>query len=293
MSTDPEPAERLYGDPVSDSSRWQHFVPREGDIVVSTPPKCGTTWIQGILALLISGDPGVDADVTMRSPWIDMKFRDVHEVMARLDAQDVRRHVKTHSPFGSFPYWQKVRYIAVYRHPVDVYFSLRKHRANIGPEVGLSTFPDDPSEGFHVFLANEADHMGFPMFLDHYRSTLAMEPRENLLRLHYADMTRDLAGAVAQIAAHVGIAHPPARMAELVEAATFSSMKANAERFVPSSGQGFWRSDSAFFDSATSRKWEGVLKADDLAAYDAVVDASLSREERAWLEWGGARQRQG
>lgn len=50
MTANPEPPRRTYTDAVTDSTRWAAFVPREGDIVVSTPPKSGTTWTQGILA---------------------------------------------------------------------------------------------------------------------------------------------------------------------------------------------------------------------------------------------------
>ena len=36
-----------------DSIRWQRFSARAGDIIISTPPKSGTTWMQMICALLI------------------------------------------------------------------------------------------------------------------------------------------------------------------------------------------------------------------------------------------------
>ncbi len=36
-----------------DSRRWDGFEFRADDIVISTPPKCGTTWTQMITALLI------------------------------------------------------------------------------------------------------------------------------------------------------------------------------------------------------------------------------------------------
>lgn len=263
-------------------------MPRPGDIVVSTPPKSGTTWTQSILALLISGDPGVDAQISMKSPWIDMRFRDLEEVMARLDAQDHRRQVKTHTSFDGIPYWNELRYITVYRHPIDVHFSYRKHHKNMSRDLGTEGVADDPSESFRAYLELEDDHAGLAVIVDHFRCTLAREPRENLLRLHYRDMQRDLGAALRQIATHVGITHPEPLMADLIAAASFESMKANADRFAPSAGQGFWRDDAGFFDSATSNKWEGVLTGDDLAAYAARIDGLLTPPERRWLEWGAA-----
>ena len=107
-----------------------------------------------------------------------------------------------------------------------------------------------------------------------------------MIRLHYADMLRDLDATVAKIALHVGIDHPPELLLAIVEAATFESMKANANRFTPSAGQGFWNKDAGFFDSASSNKWEGQLTHDDLARYDARISSLLTPQERSWLEWG-------
>lgn len=285
----PEPAQRAYGEAITDSTRWAAFVPRVGDIVVSTPAKSGTTWTQSILALLISGDPLVDAQISMKSPWIDINIRDVAEVMARLEAQDHRRQVKTHTPFDGIPIWDELRYVTVYRHPIDVHFSYRKHAANMKLDLEQDLYPKDPSDSFRIFLEGEHfEGASLRAVVDHYRHTLAREPRENLIRLHYADMLRDLAGAFEQIAAHVGISHAPDVMETLIEAATFDNMKTNAHRFAPSAGQAFWRKDDGFFDSATSNKWEGELTKADLAAYQAHMSDLLSPDEQAWLEWGSA-----
>ncbi|SNS14396.1 sulfotransferase domain-containing protein [Antarctobacter heliothermus] len=285
----PEPALRDYKDTLTDSRRWGAFTPRDGDIVVSTPPKCGTTWTQGILAMLIAGDPLVDAKTSMKSPWVDICIRDVAEVMARLEAQDHRRQVKTHTPFDGVPYWPQMRYITVYRHPIDVHFSYRKHVANMSVDFAADLFPDDLSRGFRLFLdGDHIDAVSLEFILTHYRETLAREPRENILRLHYADMTRDLPRTVARIAKHVGIDHPQALLDAIADAATFDSMKSNAHRFTPSAGQEFWRNDAEFFNTASSNKWEGKLSPEDLAAYDARMAAALSPEDRRWLEWGSA-----
>ena len=290
MVNAPELPQRTYSGPLTDSTRWEAFVPRAGDIVVSTPPKSGTTWTQGILAMLIAGDPGVDAQPAMKAPWVDFRIRDVEEVMARLAAQDHRRQIKTHTPLDGIPIWDALRYITVYRHPIDVHFSFRKHSANQRAADNMpELFPEDPSESFRLFLeGNHYDGASLDAIVTHYRSTRERAARENLLRLHYADMRRDLSGAVARIADHVGISHPPEMMAAVVTAATFDSMKANADRFTPSAGRDFWRDDAGFFDSASSNKWKGQLSEADLAAYDARIAGMLSPEDRAWLEWGSA-----
>jgi len=289
MAQPSSPAGRSYVGDLTDSNRWAAFHPRKGDIVVTTPAKAGTTWTQGILALLISGDPQVDAETSMKSPWIDINIRDVGEVMARLDSQDHRRQGKTHTPFDCIPFWDEIRYVSVYRHPIDIHFSYRKHVKNMKMDMDNHLYPEDPSESFRLFL--EGDHIegaSLDIIVQHYRETRALEPRENLLRLHYADMLRDLDAAVARIADHVGIAHPADLMAQLVDAARFDSMQANAARFTPSAGQEFWHNETGFFESASSRKWEGRLTEDDLAVYDARMNDLLGPDERAWLEWGDA-----
>ena len=53
----------------------------------------------------------------------------------------------------------------------------------------------------------------------------------------------------------LGIHHPPEVMADLVQAATFDNMRAQAARYAPGGGTRFMKSDEAFFDSGTSGKW--------------------------------------
>ena len=41
-------AVRRYEASMYDSNRWDGFELRPGDIIISTPPKCGTTWTQKV-----------------------------------------------------------------------------------------------------------------------------------------------------------------------------------------------------------------------------------------------------
>ena len=62
-----------YRHPVYDSARWEGFPFRERDIVISTPPKCGTTWMQTLCAMLVLDTVEFDRPLAEISPWLDMQ----------------------------------------------------------------------------------------------------------------------------------------------------------------------------------------------------------------------------
>src|SRR3954453_4432557 len=80
-------AVRRYEGKVFDSARWDGFEFRPGDIVITTPPKCGTTWTQMICALLIFQTPAFDRGLDQISPWLEMLTRDIDGVFADLEKQ--------------------------------------------------------------------------------------------------------------------------------------------------------------------------------------------------------------
>lgn len=281
-----EQAHKIYVGPEDDSSRWNKFKPRAGDIVVNSTPKSGTTWTQGIVAMLIEGRADVDPKVLTKYPWIDFNIRPIDEVIADLDAQDHRRQVKSHTPLDGLPYWDELRYVTVYRHPIDVHFSYRRHAYNMRPDFIRAHYPKDPMESFEIFL--RGDHQGGSLqsIVTHYVETLKRKDRENLLCLHYSEMVNDLPGSIARIADHVDIHLPAEVMEGIANAAIFKNMKARSDVFTPAAGENFWKTDAGFFDSGTSNKWEGRLSDADLAAYDEAISGMLDPEDRRWLEWG-------
>jgi hypothetical protein len=56
---------REYLSVSADSRRWDAFALREGDVVISTPAKCGTTWTQMLVALLVFDGPDLPAPATV------------------------------------------------------------------------------------------------------------------------------------------------------------------------------------------------------------------------------------
>src|SRR5919107_6116432 len=82
-----------YRSIVADSVRWDGFVFRPGDLVISTPPKSGTTWTQMLCALLIFDGPQFPAPLDEVSPWLDMCISPLAAVTASLDTQTPRRFI--------------------------------------------------------------------------------------------------------------------------------------------------------------------------------------------------------
>src|SRR6266849_3830431 len=123
-------AVRRYEASMYDSNRWDGFELRPGDIIISTPPKCGTTWTQMICALLILQEPELPLPLDTLSPWIDMVTRARTDVFANLAAQTHRRFIKTHTPLDGIPNDPMITYICVGRDPRDVALSMDHHIDN-------------------------------------------------------------------------------------------------------------------------------------------------------------------
>lgn len=287
------PALRAYRGQITDPARWAAWEPRQGDILVCTPPKSGTTWTQTILAMLVHGGPDLPEKLPVLSPWIDADLGvPASEVKAALAGQQGRRVIKTHTPADGVPVWEGVTVIAVYRHPLDVYFSLRKHVANRVNAEETHPMKYPLPESIRFFLKGEVDLDDFdrdvlPTVTRHYTETVLSGRLPGLRPFHYADMVQDGRRAVERLARVAGIAADPSLIDRVAEATSFGSMRSRAEEYAPVAGTGFWKSDAAFFDSASSRKWEGQLSQEDLLLYQArLAELVPDRRARDWLEHG-------
>ncbi len=103
---------------------------RAGDVVVTTPSKCGTTWMQHIVGMMLLDRVDFGVRLGTVSPWLDMLIRSEDEVFSLLQAQEHRRFIKTHTPLDGLPDDPRVTYIVVIRHPLDVALSDLDHDLN-------------------------------------------------------------------------------------------------------------------------------------------------------------------
>ena len=286
-----------------DSGRWDRLALRPDDIVISTPPKCGTTWMQTCCALLLFRTPDLPAPMAELSPWVDMIVTPADELAATLDAQQHRRFLKSHTPLDGIPWSADVTYICVGRDPRDVALSWDSHMENLDigkvmtariaagelddlDDLQLPTPPpEDPLERFRLWLdVTPEDAMnisGLEALARHMRSFWDRREEPNVHLFHYADMKADLAGEMRRLAGILGVDEPDDA---LVEAATFEQMKARAEVFAPNTTQDIWVDTTRFFDKARSGGWRDVIPAADLDRYRERIAALAPPDLVGWLE---------
>ena len=116
---------------MSDNMRWDALEFREGDIVICSPSKCGMTWTQRLVSLLVFDGPDLPGPLSMVSPWLDQTIQPIEEVVATLDAQEHRRFIKTHTPFDGLVLDERVSYIGVGRDPRDAAVSMLFQATNV------------------------------------------------------------------------------------------------------------------------------------------------------------------
>jgi aryl sulfotransferase len=285
-----------YQSPDEDSARWLGFPFRDGDIVISTRSKTGTTWVQMICALLIFQTPDLPAPLAQLSPWLDHLIVPREQVYAELAAQEHRRFIKTHTPLDGIPLDPRATYIVTARDPLDMAVSLYHQGANIDrarlrrltgePEPATPRRAAKPLRDWLLgWIAREEDPReqpdSLPGVMWHLSDAWARRAEPNVLLVHYDDLAAGLAGQMRWLAGQLGITVADQTWPALARAASFEAMRARADRLVPTAG--IFKDNAAFFRRGTSGAGREVLTADELAAYHARVAQLAPPDLLIWL----------
>jgi aryl sulfotransferase len=285
-----------YTSPDEDSARWWDFSFRPGDIVVSTRSKSGTSWVQMICLLLVFGTPELPEPLGRLSPWLDWLVRPKDEVFARLDAQTHRRVIKTHTPLDGVPIDARASYMVVGRHPLDMAVSLYHHSNNIDRRrmAELTGQPEReraPRPPLHEWLVRFVDWEGDPRTsLDtlpgamlHLSDAWRRRHEANVVLVHYDDLVADLDRSMRGLADRLGLPVDEERWPALVQAATFESMRADADAVAPGDGLGVLQDPAAFFRRGASGEGRALLRRDEMVHYRERVAALAPGDLLAWL----------
>jgi hypothetical protein len=298
---------RRYRGFIADNERWLRFQLRPDDVIITTPSKSGTTWMQTIVGMLLRQRTDLPPIGTI-CPWLDMQIRTEKEIFGLLDAQTERRFIKTHTPLDGLPLEPTVTYIAVIRHPLDVALSDRDHGLNMKrdrtkelrdaiagefvPTQPREEPPEEPAELLRWFIDNHelptgSGPNGLEDYCDQARTYWDARDVPNVHLFHYADMWNDLDGQMRRVAAALGVAVDEARWPEFVEAATLDSMRARARRAAPDAHMRIWKSPAGFFRQGGTRDWASLLTAAEIEHFDVRL-RELAGDSYEWIMQGSA-----
>ena len=287
-----------------DSPRWDHYRPRDDDIVISSSYKSGTTWMQGIVLNLIH--PGKDSPrIDDVSPWFEVvREPTIDEIVARLNAQEHRRFIKTHLPLDGLPYYPQVKYIVMGRDARDVFISLWNHYSNfteeylerrsgrpgrIGPP--LPRCPQDLHEFWLNWITRgwfEWELEGYPFWgnMRHTQTWWDYRTLKNILFVHFNDLLSDIEGEIRRVAHFLDIAISDKSTAAIAQEVSLSTMRKNAEREDPDRWD-IWKDGAkTFFFRGTNGRWKGVLSPEEIALYETTASKVLTSDCARWLEQG-------
>ena len=290
---------------MQDSARWDNFVFRPSDIVISTPPKCGTTWTQMLCALLIFDGPEFPEPISQLSPWLDQTVRSLDDVRTLYARQQHRRFIKTHTPLDGIPIVDGVTYVVVGRDPRDVMISMEHHIDNMdfdrvlelrGRAVGnddLDTLPqrpavsDDPAERFRAFIRTSGftGAVNLSVVLHHFDTAWQRRHGDNVVMTHYADYSTDLPTEILRLATALGFDLSGVRAETLAREASLDRMRSRASEVIPNAGV-VWKDDRAFLRAGSFGEWRSRVDADDLVEYEKAVDTAVCADLAMWAHHG-------
>lgn len=198
--------------------RYQ-FKWRPDDIYIATFPKSGTTLVQMILYQLTTEGrmdfPHIDAV----APWIEARFlKGGHR---QLEALPSPRVFKTHLPFHRVP--QGARCIYVLRDLPAVAVSAYHHVRMMNGQVPLDRF-------IRRFAAGKTS---IGSWGEHTASWWPHRHDPDVLFLTFEELVKDLEGTVRRIAEFCAIELDEARLPEILDRCSLSSMRAHQEKFDP------------------------------------------------------------
>jgi aryl sulfotransferase len=275
-----------------DSTVWNDLEYRDGDVVIASYGKAGSTWVQQIVAQLIFS--GEDVDVGAISPWLEFMASPRQATLGLLDSQSHRRFYKTHLPVDAMPLSRKAKYIYVARDGRDVVWSYHKFFSSFGePPPGIVELiaagrakpppPINPDvrEFYHEWL----DRDGYPFlpFFSHVQGWWDVRGLPNILMVHFSALKADMPGQIRRIADFLDISVPSDAWRRILEHCSFNYMKQHADAVAPPGAATLEGGRKAFFHAGTNGRWRDVLSPAESEKYERAARSRLSPDCAHWL----------
>jgi hypothetical protein len=193
-------------------------------------------------------------------PWID-GVNSVSIEEAPLVGEKPTRIVKTHLPTKLCPYDERAKYIYVTRHPVSCFASILDYnRTLLGPLMP----PVDRMADW--FCSDRMYWLPWPQHVAGWWQWA--QRRENVLFVHFEDMTANFAAVLDRVESFLGYELTPAEKQHVTEKCSFQYMKAHEELFEMSPPNMFSVAGGQFLKSGKKSRYDDVTSAARLRILD-------------------------
>nr|XP_027237355.1 sulfotransferase 1A3-like [Penaeus vannamei]XP_027237357.1 sulfotransferase 1A3-like [Penaeus vannamei] len=288
------------------ADKLYNFEFREGDVLVMTWPKCGTTWTQEIVWTMRNNpdlnNPEADVAIMDRVPFMEGDMfsppedpsgensMPLSETFKKLcpnanprdgvclqmaQATPDPRTLKTHLPFSLFaaPVLDKVKVVYVARNPKDTVLSYLHHHKLFKAQsfVGsLEAFVD-------YFL--EDDLIYGPYWL-HLKEAWQRRDHPNLHFVFYEDLKADITGELKKLDAFLGTGLSGDQLANVAKHTSFGEMKSRNNLFINKDifkheevvDQEVLKRDGGFFRQGKSGDWKAKLTPELIEKMDKWIN---------------------
>ncbi|XP_066433036.1 sulfotransferase 1A1-like [Eleutherodactylus coqui] len=211
------------------ADNWENvknFQAEEGDLLIDTYPKSGTTWISEIVDLVVhDGETKTSQRGTIfeRVPFLEFAVPGMPTGAEQLNEMKPPRLIKSHLPVHLLPesFWEKnCKIIYVARNPKDVLVSFYHfyRMAVVHPEPG--TF----DEFLHQFIKGTVSYGPWGA---HNKDFWKIRHQRDILYLFYEDMLEDPKREIRKVMKYVGKDLPDDVVEKIHQRTTFKAMKDN------------------------------------------------------------------
>jgi aryl sulfotransferase len=279
-----------------DSTRWNNFSYRAGDVVVASWAKSGTTWVQQIIDQLLGrGSESTNAwDQTL---WVENRGIPP-SILAHCAARTGRRRLlKTHLPVDCLVFSPHAYYLYVGRDARDVVWSWYHHHMSLTPRAYAAINSNancndpplaEPTADIRTYFHDWLDHDGWPLwpFWSHLRSWWEIRELPNVLFVHFNKLKEDMPREIRRIADFLDITVDPKIWPSIVKHCTFDYMRDNSSSLSAAVDSIFNGGAKAFVRRGTNGQWRDVLTSSDLSKYENIARVNLPSDCLRWLSTG-------
>ncbi|XP_056391678.1 sulfotransferase 1 family member D1-like [Hyla sarda] len=254
----------------------QRFQAGEGDLLIDTYPKSGTTWISQIVDLILHHEDHKKSNVGAifeRVPFLEFAVPDMPTGTELLNTRKPPRLIKSHLPVHLLPesFWQKkCKVIYVARNPKDVLVSFYYfyHMAIVHPDPG--TF----EEFLQKFIEGKVSYGSWG---DHVKDWWKIRRQRDVLYLFYEDMLEDPKREIRKVMKFLGKDPSEDIVEKIHQCTTFKAMKddhtANYSTIPPSVMD---HSISPFMRKGTRGDWKRHLTVAQNELFDEYYRREMS-----------------